>query len=58
MYRAFFVRSNWFFCCMSQSLFSRRQFLTYAGGTAVVASLTPSIAFASYPDQPRTISMN
>ena len=43
---------------MSQSLFSRRQFLTYAGGTAVVASLTPSIAFASYTDQPRTISMN
>lgn len=58
MYRAFFVRFNGIFCCMSQNVFSRRQFLTIAGGSVVAASLTPSIAFASYPDQPRVISMN
>ncbi|MBW3694809.1 DUF882 domain-containing protein [Vibrio sp. T187] len=43
---------------MSQNVFSRRQFLALSGGTLITASLAPSIAFASYPDQPRTIAMN
>ncbi len=45
-------------CCMSQNVFSRRQFLSMAGGSVVIASIVPSTAFASYPDKPRIIAMN
>lgn len=43
---------------MSQSLFSRREFIRLAGSGLVVASLAPRLAQASYPDKPRTIAMN
>lgn len=37
---------------------SRRDFLKLAGSGLVVATCTPSIAFASYPDQPRTLALS
>jgi uncharacterized protein YcbK (DUF882 family) len=38
--------------------FSRRDFIKLAGSGLVVASCMPSVALASYPDQPRTLAMN
>ncbi|CAM3129553.1 MULTISPECIES: YcbK family protein [Vibrio] len=38
--------------------FSRRDFIKLAGSGLVVASCTPSVAFASLPDQPRALAFN
>jgi len=39
-------------------LVSRREFLKLTGSSLVVAVCTPSIAQASYPDEPRVLAMN
>lgn len=38
-------------------VFSRRDFLKLAGSGLVVATCAPSVAFASYPDQPRSLAL-